>query len=209
MNSLLTRSISLDRELNSLFDLSQIEQGGRHTSSRIMCGVSFEHAESVKLLTVSGNFTSAVCLLRLQYETLVRAIWLLYAASESEVERLREKLTTESVEKAEKLPMLSAMLIALEGKGPPEVGAQLLEFKEYSWRPLSSYVHGGIHAMSRHSKGYPEQLLIQAIKASNGLSLMAGMLVVVLSGQPGQSGRLPQIQFAHMDCLPPFRRAGS
>lgn len=46
-----------------------------------MCSVSFEHAESAKILLASGNFTSALGLVRLQYEALVRALWLRYAAS--------------------------------------------------------------------------------------------------------------------------------
>ncbi len=209
LNSLLIKSAHLESELNSLFELAQSNPTSRMSASRVMCGVSFEHAESVKLLIVAGNFTSAVCLLRLQYESLVRAIWILFAASEQAVEKLQSQLNHENIVLAEKLPMLSSMLTELEGKGPPEVAAQLLEFKEYSWKHLSSYVHGGIHAMSRHSKGYPDALLVQAIKASNGLSLMAGMLAVIVSGQPGQSGRVSRIQSEHSECLPPHRSAGS
>jgi len=209
LNSLLVRSLSLESEIKPLLELQQYAPTNRTSATRIMVSVSFEHAESVKMLAVCGNFTSAVCLLRLQYETLVRAIWLLYSATDQAVGKLQAQMTHESAALAERLPMLSGMLTELEGKGPPEVAAQLLEFKEYSWKPLSSYVHGGIHAMTRHSKGYPEQLLIQTIKASNGLSLMAGMLAVILSGQSGQAGRVSKIQLAHVDCLPPLRGAGS
>lgn len=42
-----------------------------------------------------------------------------------------------------KLPMLSEMLKKLEGKAPQIALDQLLELKQYSWKPLSSYVHGG------------------------------------------------------------------
>jgi len=52
-----------------------------------MCSVAFEHAESVKVLIASGNFTSALGLVRLQYEALVRAMWLLYSASDIAVSR--------------------------------------------------------------------------------------------------------------------------
>lgn len=78
----------------------------------------------------------------------------------------------------------------------------LQEFKEYSWKPLSSFVHGGIHAISRHSKGYPKALLIQLLKVSNGVSAMAGMLLVILSGDARQQGKIPAIQLAFSDCLP-------
>ena len=106
-----------------------------------MCSISFEHAESAKMLISSGNFTSATGLVRLQYEALVRAMWLLYAASETAVSKLMCELTSESSHKANKLPMLSEMLDKLDGKAPPEALSMLKEFKDYSWKPLSSFVH--------------------------------------------------------------------
>ncbi|MES9905808.1 MAG: hypothetical protein ABW168_24445 [Sedimenticola sp.] len=161
------------------------------------------------MLIVSGNFTSAVGLLRLQYEALVRAMWLLYAASDTAVEKLSVELTHDGARKSEKIQMLSEMLSKLEGKAPVEALSMLLEFKQYSWKPLSSFVHGGIHAINRHSKGYPVMLLKQALRASNGVSLMVGMLLVILSGDPAQRGKIPEIQREFADCLPPHRGEGS
>jgi len=169
-----------------------------------MCSVAFEHAESVKVLIASGNFTSALGLVRLQYEALVRAMWLLYSASDMAVSKLMSELTTETAKKADKLPMLSEMLQKLDGKAPKEAMLQLYEFKKYSWKPLSSYIHGGIHAVNRHSKGYPKPLLLQALKASNGVSIMAGMLLVILSGDRRQSERIPSLQREFVKCLPEF-----
>lgn len=177
----------------------------RLITSRILCSVALEHAESAKILIVSGNLTSAVGLLRLQYEALVRAVWLFYAASDRAVEKLAVELTDEKAKKAEKIPMLSEMLSKLEGKAPEEPLSMLQEFKQYSWKPLSSYIHGGIHAIHRHSKGYPAQLLEQALRASNGVSLMVGMLLVILTGNPAQRGKIKKIQIEFADCLPPHR----
>ena len=101
--------------------------------------------------------------------------------------------------------MLGEMLTKLEGKAPKVALDQLLEFKEYSWKPLSSYIHGGIHVIQRHSKGYPIGLLTQAIKASNGVSVMAGMLLVVISNDLSSIGKIPIIQKDFRDCLPEFR----
>jgi len=171
-----------------------------------MCSVAFEHAESAKILIASGNFTSSIGLLRLQYEALVRAMWLLYSASDLAVSKLMSELTHESARKANKLPMLSEMLAKLDNKAPKEAMDLLYEFKEYSWKPLSSYIHGGIHAIHRHSKGYPIPLLHQLLKASNGVSIMAGMLLVILSGDRRQSGKIPAIQREFADCLPPIKQ---
>jgi len=189
--------------------LKPFDDSPRLVASRILCSVALEHAESAKLLIVSGNFTSAVGLLRLQYEALVRAMWLLYAASDAAVEKLAAELTDEKAKKAERIPMLSEMLSKLEGKVPAEPLSMLLEFKQYSWKPLSSFIHGGIHAINRHSKGYPAPLLDQALRASNGVSLMVGMLLVILSGDPAQRGKIPKVQVEFADCLPPHRAKGS
>ena len=116
------------------------------------------------------------------------------------------ELTAENERKSQKLPMLSEMLSNLEGKAPQIVIDQLLEFKEYSWKPLSSYIHGGIHAIQRHSKGYPIQLLIQTLKASNGVSIMAAMFLVIVANDFSKRGLMPLIQEEFQDCLPDLKR---
>jgi hypothetical protein len=199
----------LEAAINEFLALKPFGDSSRIVASRILCSVSLEHAESSKILIISGNFTSAVGLLRLQYEALVRAMWLLYAASDAAVERLAAELTDEMAKKAEKMPMLLEMPSKLEGKAPAEPLSMLLEFKQYSWKPLSSFIHGGIHAINRHSKGYPVLLLEQALRASNGVSLMVGMLLVILSGDPAQRGKIPKVQIEFADCLPPHRAKGS
>jgi hypothetical protein len=173
----------------------------RLLSSRIMCGLAFEHAESIKLLTARGNFSSAVGLLRSQYEASVRAIWLIHGASDDSVSTLMGELTQESVKQADKVP-LADFLKEMEGKAPDDALRMLHEFKRYSWKPLSSLVHGGMHALHRHGKGYPLPLLIQLIKASNGVSVMVGMHLIMISGDPAHAGKIPQICKDFADCLP-------
>ena len=209
INELLSRSAELEEVLVAFFELAPFDNTDRVLSSHIMCSVAFEHAESVKILIASGNFTSATGLLRLQYEALVRAVWLLYAASDLWVSKLMVELTLDSMKKANRLPLLSEMLKQLEGKAPAEALEPILEFKEYSWKPLSSFIHGGIHAVHRHSKGYPAPLLVQLLKASNGLSTMVGMLVVILSGDKSQSGKITKIQADYSDCLPGLKLENS
>lgn len=204
MEHLLSRSVELGAVLESFLALGPAGQLPRFVVSRVLCSVALQHGESAILLTKVGNFTSAVGLIRLQYEALVRAVWSLYAASDGAVEKLAAELTTEKARKARNMPMLSVMLKELDGRAPSEPMRMLREIKEYSWGPLSSFVHGGIHAVSRHRTGYPVQLLDQAIRNSNGISMMVGMLLVILSGDPSQQGKMPQIQVEFADCLPPF-----
>lgn len=206
INELLTRSVELENKLLKFLALRPYFDTDKITSSRIMCSIAFEHAESAKILIATGNFTSATALVRLQYEGLVRAMWLRYSASDQAVSKLMCELTSESASKANNLPMLSEMLTKLEGKAPKEALDMLFEFKEYSWKPLSSFIHGGIHAINRHSKGYPPPLLFQLLKISNGVSTMVGMLLLILAGDFMQQGKISAIQREFSDCLPEHKR---
>jgi len=132
-------------------------------------------------------------------------MWLLFSASDIDVAKIMDDLTQDSSKRAEKLPMLSEMLKQLQGKAPKVALDQLQEFKEYSWKPLSSFIHGGIHALNRHSIGYPIPFLVQLLKVSNGLLVMTGMLLVILSTQRGQTNIIPELQFKYHDCLPDFK----
>lgn len=199
---LLHRSDELSAELAAFLDLPTYDNSARISSSRTLCGVSFEHAESVRVLISTGNFTSSLGVLRMQYESLVKAVWSLYAASDNTISKLQCDLNAETAKWADKVPLLNEILVELEGKAPPQAIGPLLEFKEYSWKPLSSYIHGGIHAITRHGKGYPTELLSEAVRSSNGLQVMAGMMLVILSGDSRQQGKIPGIQQRFADCCP-------
>lgn len=203
LNSLLARSAELEGELLPFLEIPIRQRTDRIHASWIMCGVAFEHAESVKILAATGNFTSALGLIRLQYEALLRAMWLFYVASEATVLKLLHEFTREAVGNSEKLPMQAEMLKDLEGKAPRDAMISLVGFKENSWKPLSSYVHGGVHALQRHSEGYPTGLLSDTLRASNALSTMAAMLAVILSGDGSFAGKMRKIQISFRDCLPP------
>ena len=199
---LLHQSDELASELSVLLELPPYDNTPRITTSRTLCGVSFEHSEGARILIATGNFTSSLGVLRMQYEALVKAIWSLYAASENSISKLQSELNHETVKWADKIPLLSELLVELEGKAPAQALEQLNEFKEYSWKPLSSYIHGGIHAITRHGNGYPIELLAQAVRSSNGLQVMTGMMLVILSGDTKQQGRMPKIQQRFANCCP-------
>lgn len=203
LNALLARSAALHGMLSEFLGLTPSVVGSRSRVSRVMCGISYEHAESVKILTASGNFTSSAGLLRLQYEASVRAFWVAYAASNGFVDKLAASLSVETERNASKLPMLGEMLEQLESLAPKEAVGMLNDFREHQWKPLNSFVHGGLHAIHRHSEGYPVVLLLQVVRSSNGLLMMTAMLLVILHGGGDQRGRMAAIQQEFADCLPP------
>ena len=203
LNRLLMRSVELERDLTDLLRFDDLGISPRWSTSRVVCAIAFEHAESVKTLANAGNFTSSVGLLRLQYEALVRALWLYYAAPDSAVEKLAAELTHEAAQRASNLPMAVEMLEQLrQAQAPPAAVEPLFEFREYSWKALNSFIHGGLHAIRRHDRGYPVALLLNLIRQSNRLSLMAGQLLVILHGGRTLAGRIPQLHLKFLDCLP-------
>lgn len=204
MNELLRKSAELEDEIAAFADHVPLDLNERESSASTLCGIVLEHSVSAKILFGAGKFTSAVSLFRLQYEIFVRAMWMHYAASDAQVEKLGAVLTPTGAKKAEKMLMLSEMLDQMEGKAPAEAVAMLREFKESSWKALNSFVHGWIHALARHRGGYPEPLLMQTLKCSNGVSLMAGMLLVIISNDPALKGQIPKLQVKFNDCLPPW-----
>ena len=118
INSLLSRSAELESELLQFISLPPYDRSERIVSSRVMCSIAFEHAESAKLLIATGNFTSATGLVRLQYEALTRAMWLLYSASDHAISKLMCELTNESAEKANDYRNQERTVIHSHGSAP-------------------------------------------------------------------------------------------
>ncbi|MGE8360332.1 DUF6988 family protein [Pseudomonas sp.] len=203
MNQLLARSAELEARIASFLGLPLFDNSSRLRAVRSVASLGFEHAQSLKYLTAAGLCTSASALLRVQYESLVRAIWLHHCATNQDVELMLAELTHETAKQASKMPMLSRMLDEIEAKASHVPVASLREFKHYSWKPLSSYVHGGIHAVRRHGRGFPVELAVMQIRQSNGLLGLAGNLLLIIAGIPAEAGVMAGIYKEFTDCLPP------
>lgn len=166
--------------------------------------LSLEHAVSALLLFEQGLFSSAIALTRPQFESLVRGIWLLHAASENWVTKLSEPLTMESAKRANEGESLAEMLKQLEANpdAPAGIVAQLREFKEVAWKAMSSYTHGGLHPLSRTMNGYPAQLIYDVIRNGNAVVALSAQLLAILSGNPQNMAPVRQMHTDFMDILP-------
>jgi hypothetical protein len=182
--------------------LTRADTSERISASFSACSISVEHAGGLRMLMREALPSPAICLMRLQCEALTRSIWLLYAAPDSDINKLQATLTLAAEKAANKLPMLSDMLKAIEGKAPPEVTQKLNQFKDVSAGALNSFVHGGIHPLKRHSEGYPLPLLIQIIRNSNGLLGMSGQMLAILAGNANLQKRIVGLYHAFNDCFP-------
>lgn len=201
MDELIEKSEGLNSELSRVFEYGPIDESNRIIASWVMCLVALEHSTSLRQLVLNGNYTSAICIMRSQFEALTRALWLFYAASNQKVDNTMALLSERS-QNADQKPNNSEMITKLEGKAPEQAVRMLKEFRDIQWKALNSYVHGGIHALQRHGTGYPERLVKDIIRSSNGLLTMTAMMAAILTGNKLIVQDISNIQSRHKDCLP-------
>lgn len=130
-----------------------------------------------------------------------------WAASEEDVQRLAAPLTLATERAARSLPMLSDMVRLLRGAAPDGLVDQLEAFREVSGHALNSFVHSGIHVVSRQVSGYEASLVDQVVRSSNALVTMCGMLLAIATGDAEAVGQVNALQRQHSDCLPPMKLA--
>lgn len=56
--------------------------------------------------------------------------------------------------------------------------------------------------MNRHGHGFPQDLVEEMVRLSNGLLGIAGNIVLILAGTPAETGQLAKIYAEFSDCLP-------
>jgi len=202
MESLLTRSNLLINELNPIISIGPNQNNKRWSGSWVMCDVAIEHAHSLQNLMSIGNCTSAISLLRLQFDALTRAVWMLWGATDKKVERIMQDLSVDTANADNGLPSHVEMIKQIDGKAPAEATRMLSEFRDLTWKASSSYVHGGIHAMKRHGEGYPIQLLKQIMTNSNGLVMLSAVHLASMSGNKHVLNDITRIRDTYRDILP-------
>jgi hypothetical protein len=203
----LERADSLDQALMQALGADQyrpFDQSDRIVTSVAAASLALEHGRAMRLLVAEGMLTAALSLLRVQHEALVRAVWLLYAASDLAISKLTAPLSKDAEAAANKLPMMADMLNQLEDK--PAALAPLIAlraFKDNNSPALNSFVHGGLHALTRSRTGYPLPLLVGALRNGNGLMLMAAMMLAILAGRQSVAHAVSQLQATFSADLPP------
>ena len=206
LEHMLRRSDELHEKLLALLDDAEFDGSPRGEAAFGMCFVALEHGAALRALMALGLPTSAVSLMRLQFEALTRAMWLIYAASDDAIAKLLAPLTLESEQKAKNLPSASDMIEQMGkrvGQGVPAVAHQMLtHFKDVSWHAMNSFVHGGIHPLRRSAEGFPVHLALQALRNANALATMTGMALAILTGDEAITKPMSKIQPEFADCLP-------
>ena len=206
LERMLRRSDQLHEKLLTLLDDAEFDGSPRGEAALGMCFVALEHGAALRALMALRLPTSAVSLMRLQFEALTRAMWLIYAASDHAIAELLAPLTLESEQKAKNLPGASDMIEQIGkrvGQGVPAAAHQMLaHFKDVSWDAMNSFVHGGIHPLRRSAEGFPVHLALQVLCNANALATMTGMALALLTGDEAITKPMSKIQPEFADCLP-------
>lgn len=192
--------------LSEIIDHQLYDDSLRIVLSATLAASSLQFALATRSLCANELILGAATTLRSQFEALIRSVWALHRATETQVERLTAALNQESQQASKNIPLAHEMLTELE-KLPQLANLiiSLKEFKESSWLPLNSFVHSGIHAVHWTRNQASPKLLEQIFKASNGLSIIAFQSIGILTGRPGIQSEVLAATAAFSTCLPQHR----
>ena len=204
---LLVTSETLSTDIEALLDGPLYSADARLRVSATATDIAILHARAVRQLFATRLPVSATIVMRAQFEALLRACWLLYVAPDTAIAKLGATLDLEGEQVAKNLAGADEMLQSLQRARSAQNAVavdMLTEFKQYHWRALNSFTHTGLHAITRAaSPGFPVALAETAIRHSNGLLLMAGMLRAILSGRPDLIQRVKALQVRYVPVFPP------
>ncbi len=137
--------------------------------------VTIDHAQGIKILLEKGAYPSAAALMRVEFETYIRAMWVWKCANEKQVDTFINKDKITSTEG--KSIYFKDMVKAVEAShGLP---AYLSEIQANVWSGLNSLTHGGSIQLARNFDGksirhcYDNELVSEVIEFSTMLTSFA------------------------------------
>lgn len=192
---------ALDRDVERLLHAGWNTSSARHVVTMGFCRASFEHAVSQRVLIGTGQHGTALALMRLHFETTVRAAWVLLAAKDEWISKFTEPVQDGSLKEPSMGPPIPSMLDAVEfvASDMAAEGRRLYE----TVKVMHSFVHGGAHLVVYALRGYPSDKLIDVLRNRNLLCLMLCNVIVVASGRTDLVGSVGRLSRAHADAMPP------
>lgn len=203
ISELVDESDSFASQLHKLTDLPPGDDSKKLELAYTACSLAYEHWHAIRQLLSGGFLPSALVLHRTQFETIVRSIWLTYAATETDIAKLSADLNPESEQAAKGISQTQEMIEAIKKHGPVAAYDAVSRFKEYSWKALNSYTHSGIHPLNRHTQGYPVVLLQNVLRNVNGLGVLTGMQIAAIAGSPPVQREVLKLAAKFPKLMPP------
>ncbi len=176
--------------------------------SAILANTTLEFGNSTRTLCAENQLLGATVCLRSQFESFVRSIWIAHCATDAQIDRLNiNQLTLETIQGAKNIPLANDMIEDMQAV--PHLANLMVainEFKDSSWRSLNSFVHSGLHAVIHTKFGWPESLIDQTFKISNGICVSAFTHLGILTGLPGIQAEIYRAASSFSSVLPAYRK---
>jgi len=142
--------------------------------------VSLEHHHSIAILVENNRIASAIALVRSEYESYLRGMWLLLCAPEEGLDKLAKG------NRSCKFPKIRELITAVESAS--ESGERLLSrLHDKSYHVLCDYTHTGSLQMQRWNSvdaiepTYSPEEIDELIRASNHLAILAALGVAAVA----------------------------
>lgn len=179
-----------------------IPPGARTNAAFAYCKIALEHGSGFQHLLAIDNATSAMALVRLQYEAVLRGSWVFYAAPDVWIEKFSSEPKSNSGKEPAKFPDVYQLLEELAASSADQVLFQsLAALKAKAWDALNSYTHGGLRMMTRSLNGFEPELLVWMLRTTNSISYIAAQLLAHVANDPACSNQLFSIRTAMSDCM--------
>lgn len=203
------RGILLEKSLNMILELkdeiinSEVTDCGPRLDLVEQCiYISFEHGIGVNTLLTLDMPIQAMVLSRAQFESAVRAYWLLFCATNTQISKISFGYTFEEQFIKDKCPSLSEMLEMLQKLNLPAkpIINMFVEFKKYHLNQLNSFVHTGKHSFTRDKIGFDENFVITLMRQSNNL-ITASSQIMLAHTVPDKQKFLHFLIEKYRDCF--------
>jgi len=200
----MARTASLHRALGeAVGELEENPMDLRATVTMEALLVAEQHGRALRELLSLDLQVSAMGMMRLQYEAVLRAIWLLFAASDDEVRALAAPLTPRTLKSANSLGMAGELLGDIEkSQAPADLKRSMREFRTSLWDVMNSYVHAGLFALRRHD-AHLEHELATMLRMSNGLANVTCGLLTIVGHRPERQANINVVCLTFPECMPP------
>lgn len=175
--TLLEKSLEITQWINTNLNGVKVSSDGKTCIVSGCHSVVIENQKAIILLLQHNVYSSAFSLVRIQFEAYVRALWLNYCATNSELEDFKkEKLTKKFYEIIEEIEKVDGYKSGVLSKA-----------KKAGWAKMNSFTHTGFTQVVRQlSEDYIEQNydkgeIEEVFNFANALGLLSLLEIAFLS----------------------------
>jgi len=177
IDKLIKRSEDIIQKIDATLHGAEISSDDRHRLAGACLDVAIEHQKAIVVLINRKFFGSAFALVRAQFETYIRGLWLERCATEKEVDAFKWDVIGKS---------FKAIIAEIENCEGYNEGV-LSSVRTKSWDAMNSYTHGGyMQAVRRMSEDYMEpnysaDEIEEVLNFANSIGMLAALEIAIMT----------------------------